>query len=85
LKSNYEGIAQIIGHKRRDLERAPGRRASLVVLSYDARSPASYQRAAHLSFPDDRHNLRDRASVPGRRTAKSLAAIHDPVESPRFT
>jgi hypothetical protein len=29
--------------------------------------------------------LRDRASVLGRRTAKSLAAIHDPVQSPRFT
>jgi hypothetical protein len=25
------------------------------------------------------------ASVPGRRTTKSLAAIHDPVQSPRFT
>jgi hypothetical protein len=25
------------------------------------------------------------ASVPGRRTTKSLAAIHDPVQSRRFT
>ena len=43
------------------------------------------QHAANFSSPDDRHNLRDRAFVPARRTAKSPAAIHDPVQSPRFT
>jgi hypothetical protein len=43
------------------------------------------QHAANFSSPDDRHNLRDRASVPGRRTAKPLATIHDRVQSPRFT
>jgi hypothetical protein len=54
--------------------------ADLVVLSNDGLSPASYQRATNFSSPDNRHSLRDRASVPGRRTAKSLATIHDPVQ-----
>jgi hypothetical protein len=98
LKSNYEGILQssdtrkaqgyvdakkmvAIWNARQPAGEPCG---SIQRRAITSKLPAR-QHAAHLSSPDDRHNLRNRASVPGRRTTKSLAAIHDPVESPHFT